>query len=161
MNRRNVLKATGSTIVAGLSMGLAGCTDSNSTARGETGSTGDSNSGSSTGGPDNSDSSSGEQTSESNYDYVESGVGLTDIHWNESEYGNVSLAGTATNLTDSTLSYIQISVSFLDSSGAQIGTGLANTNNLAANQRWKWEAMFLEMDTSALDNATITGIDAY
>lgn len=159
MNRRDVLKATGSTIVAGSSIGVAGCTDSDSTARGETGSNGDSDSGS--GSSDNSDSSSGEQTSESNYDYVESGVGLTDIHWNESEYGNVSLAGTATNLTDSTLSYIQISVSFLDSSGAQIGTGLANTNNLAAKQRWKWEAMFIEMDTSALDNATITGIDAY
>lgn len=152
MNRRRFLKTAGGATVAGVGAGLAGCTAESEPTGGNAGSGG-------------SDGSSGEeataQPTESKYDYVESGVGLTNIHWLEGEYDNLSLAGTATNLTDSTLSYVQISVSFLDSSDAQIGTGLANTNNLAAGQRWKWEAMFMDMDTSAVDNATITAIDAY
>ena len=37
--------------------------------------------------------------------------------------------------------YVQIEYVLKDESGAQIGTGLANTNNLAADGVWKYEAL--------------------
>jgi hypothetical protein len=160
MNRRGFLHAATGTVVAGVGMGLAGCT-AESEPVSEQSNSGSSNASGGEQSTPQSTSTATAQPTESQYEYSENGIGITDMGWVEGEYGNVSLAGTATNLTDSTLSYVQISVSFLDASGAQIGTGLANTNNLAAGQRWKWEAMFTEMDTSDLDSANITAIDAY
>lgn len=164
MNRRKVLEGIG----VAMTLGLAGCTgsgSSDSTAEGSTGSdSSSSGSSSNSGSSDGSDSSgsSNEQSSISDkYEYFESGVGLTDIGVTEGEYGNLSLTGTATNTTDTELSYVQISVAFLDETEAQIGTSMANTNNLAPGQRWKWEAMLMDMNTSAVDSASITGIDAF
>lgn len=170
MNRRNVLEGIG----AAMTLGLAGCTggessdstaegssDSDSSSSGNSGSSDSSGSSSSSDASDSSGSSNEQSSISDEYEYYESGIGLTDVGFTESEYGNLSLTGTATNTTDSELSYVQISVAFLDASGAQVGTSMANTNNLAPGQRWKWEAMFMDMDTSAVDSASITGIDAY
>lgn len=50
------------------------------------------------------------------------------------------IAGTLTNNTDSDKSYIQVEYVIYDADGAQIGTALANTNNLKAGGTWKFEA---------------------
>lgn len=55
------------------------------------------------------------------------------------EYAAV-ITGTLTNNTDEEKSYIQVEYVIYDAEGAQIGTALANTNNLKAGGTWKYEA---------------------
>lgn len=55
-------------------------------------------------------------------------------------YG-VKITGTLTNNTDQDKSYIQVSYNLYDADGAQVGTALANTNNLKAGGTWKYEAI--------------------
>ena len=42
------------------------------------------------------------------------------------------------------MSYAQVSYNLYDADGAQIGTALANTNNLASGGTWKFEAVGFE-----------------
>ena len=51
------------------------------------------------------------------------------------------ITGTLTNNTEDEKSYIQVSYNLYDADGAQIGTALANTNNLKAGGTWKFEAI--------------------
>lgn len=39
------------------------------------------------------------------------------------------------------MSYIQVEYNLYDADGAQVGTALANTNNLKAGGTWKFEAV--------------------
>lgn len=57
-----------------------------------------------------------------------------------------TITGTLTNNTDSDKSYIQVEYNLYDAEGAQIGTALANTNNLKAGGAWKFEASSLSID---------------
>ncbi|MEG0845000.1 MAG: FxLYD domain-containing protein [Raoultibacter sp.] len=56
-------------------------------------------------------------------------------------YGLYGVSGTFTNLTDKEIGYVQITYSLLDADGAQVGTSLANTSNLAAGGIWKYETV--------------------
>ena len=51
------------------------------------------------------------------------------------------ITGTLVNNTDSDKSYIQVQYTLYDASGAQVGTALANTNNLKAGGTWKFKAV--------------------
>lgn len=53
----------------------------------------------------------------------------------------VYIDGTLTNNTDGEVSYIQVEYNLYDSDGAQVGTALANTNNLQPGGTWKFEAL--------------------
>ena len=50
------------------------------------------------------------------------------------------ITGTLTNNTDQKKSYIQVEYTLYDADGNQVGTALANTNNLKAGGTWKFEA---------------------
>lgn len=50
------------------------------------------------------------------------------------------ITGTLTNNKDTDVSYVQVEYVLYDADGAQIGTALANTNNLKAGGSWKYEA---------------------
>lgn len=52
----------------------------------------------------------------------------------------VTVSGTAQNTSGKNLSYAQIIFTVFDASDAQIGTALANTNNLSAGVTWKFSA---------------------
>lgn len=52
----------------------------------------------------------------------------------------VFVDGTLTNNTDKEVSYIQVEYNLYDADGAQVGTALANTNNLQPGGSWKFEA---------------------
>lgn len=49
--------------------------------------------------------------------------------------------GTLTNNTDREVTYIQVEYNLYDAEGAQVGTALANTNNLQPGGVWKFEAI--------------------
>ena len=50
------------------------------------------------------------------------------------------ISGVYTNKAGKDLNYVQVSYSLFDADGNQIGTALANTNNLADGGTWKFEA---------------------
>ena len=58
-------------------------------------------------------------------------------------YG-VKITGILVNNTDEDKSYLQIEYNLYDADGAQIGTALANINNLKAGGTWKFEAASME-----------------
>ena len=57
------------------------------------------------------------------------------------------IEGIVTNNRNINYNYLQIEFICYDSSGNNIGTAFDNTNNLLANQTWKFKAMFLGYDT--------------
>lgn len=65
---------------------------------------------------------------------------VTDEQLVDQGYGMYTITGTLTNNTGDTVSYVQVEYVLKDADGAQIGTGLANTNNLADGTAWKYEA---------------------
>lgn len=65
---------------------------------------------------------------------------ITDETVDDSGY-YFKLDGTFTNLTNKQITYVQVTYTLYDADGAQIGTALANTNNLDANGTWKFEAV--------------------
>lgn len=68
---------------------------------------------------------------------------LEDGHTGSSdEYGmSYTIEGSIKNNTDKQYSYVQVTFNLYDSDGAQIGTALANINNLEANGLWKFKAI--------------------
>lgn len=69
------------------------------------------------------------------------------------------ITGTLTNNTDSDKSYIQVNYNLYDAEGAQIGTALANTNNLKAGSSWKFEAFGTAApdEVASFELADVTG----
>ena len=57
--------------------------------------------------------------------------------------------GTVKNLKNRDFSYVQIEFVCYDKDGNNIGTALDNTNNLLANETWKFKAMGLFADEKA------------
>ena len=62
------------------------------------------------------------------------------------EYGVKTISGSLKNISGKTISYVQISFSLFNADGAQIGTAVANINNLASDAVWKYSATPLTMD---------------
>lgn len=71
----------------------------------------------------------------------------------------VYITGTLTNNKDTDVNYVQVEYVLYDADGAQIGTALANTNNLKAGGSWKYEA-YVTADAASIASfelAEITG----
>lgn len=70
------------------------------------------------------------------------------------------ISGTLQNNTDKTYSYAQITFNLYDASGSQIGTALANVNNLEANGSWKFKAMGMG-ENGDVATYKYMGVDAF
>ncbi len=58
------------------------------------------------------------------------------------QYGmSYTIEGSIKNNTNKQYSYVQVTFNLYDTDGAQIGTALANINNLEANGLWKFKAI--------------------
>ena len=53
------------------------------------------------------------------------------------------IEGTVTNQTNKNYSYVQIEFVCYDKDNSNLGTAMANMNNLGANEKWKFKAMGL------------------
>lgn len=62
--------------------------------------------------------------------------------------GTHYIEGTVTNSNDKEFSYVQIEFVCYDKDGNNLGTALDNTNNLGANETWKFKAMGLFSDST-------------
>ena len=74
-------------------------------------------------------------------------------------YGIMSIEGSMKNISGKTLSYAQITFALYDKDGAQVGTAVANINNLTKDSVWKYSATPLTMDEWA--SFELTEIDAW
>ena len=73
------------------------------------------------------------------------------------ELGNEVITGTLENKSGRDVSYIQVEINLYDSSGAQVGSTMANVNNLAAGQTWHFEAMPM----SDFDDYEVAGVTGF
>lgn len=91
-------------------------------------------------------------------DAAEQAYAISDESMTGDDY-SVTITGTFANNSDEEISYVQVSYRLLDADGAQIGTALANTNNLPADGSWKFEAVGLEGvdDVASFELAEVTG----
>lgn len=99
------------------------------------GSLGGNNSGSSS-----SDSTKEEQTQAESKPKAQDPYTISDEAADTSNQFAYKITGTLTNNTDQKKSYIQVEYTLYDADGNQVGTALANTNNLKAGGTWKFEA---------------------
>ena len=61
----------------------------------------------------------------------------------EDGIGSTYIEGEIKNNTNKQYSYVQVSFNLYDSKGNQLGTALANINNLDSNATWKYKAIGL------------------
>lgn len=81
---------------------------------------------------------------------------ITDLTVKRGEYGNEVITGILKNNSGQDVSYVQVEINLYDASGIQTGTTMANTNNLDAGARWRFEAMPLN-DFSDFEVKGVTG----
>ena len=74
------------------------------------------------------------------------------------QYGNLSVDGAVVNEAGTDLTYVQITFALYDSEGAQVGSAVANINNLAEGIVWKYSAVPLTME--AFESFELTDISA-
>lgn len=67
------------------------------------------------------------------------------------------ITGSIKNNTDKQYSYVQVTFNLYDADGAQIGTALANINNLEPNGTWKFKALGGTQEAASYKLAEITG----
>jgi hypothetical protein len=72
------------------------------------------------------------------------------------EYGNLMVQGVAKNTAGKKLAYAEIDVKFYDKEGILIGTSLDNINNIEDGEKWRFEVMYFDMDTSDVDSYKIS-----
>lgn len=68
------------------------------------------------------------------------------------EYDMPKFNGTIKNNTDHDMEYVEINIILYDKDDAQIGTALANTNNLKAGGSWKFEAVGIDPNCAEYDH---------
>lgn len=69
---------------------------------------------------------------------------VVDFDWGRGQYGNTVLIGTVRNNTKKTYSYVQVEFNLYDENDVQVGSTLANVNNLEPGGTWRFEAIVLE-----------------
>lgn len=65
--------------------------------------------------------------------------------------------GTITNKTTKQYSYLQVEINEYDASGAQVGSTLANVNNLEAKGTWKFKASVTDQNVKSVKLKDVTG----
>lgn len=84
---------------------------------------------------------------------------VTDEELDTSNPYSAVIRGILTNNTDRDYSYLQVEYILYDADGNQIGSALANVNNLKAGGSWKFEAATLKSpdEIAAFELADVTG----
>ena len=73
----------------------------------------------------------------------------------------VTIEGTAKNTSSRNYSYVQIEFVVYDVNGNNLGTALANINNLGSGDTWSFEAMLLSFPSTRPGSYKLVEITAY
>lgn len=96
-------------------------------------------------------------------------VGITSSSWQDKfDVSNLQLGdadaagiqhvtGTLTNKTTKQYGYLQVEINEYDASGAQVGSTLANVNNLEAKGTWKIDAITTSQNVKSVKLKDVTG----
>ena len=82
---------------------------------------------------------------------------VLDCDWATGEFGNRTIRGTVRNNTEKQYGYVQVEINLYDNSGTQVGSTLANVNNLEPNSTWRFEAAVLEDSATKAKVKDVTG----
>lgn len=91
------------------------------------------------------------ESSESRADYV-----VRNVQERRGDFGNNFITGVIENQSGGEVSYIQVEINLYNNAGVQVGSTMANTNNLAAGGRWQFEAIAIE-DYSDFEIQEVSG----
>lgn len=83
------------------------------------------------------------------------------VEYNEYLGYSAKIIGTAKNPTNKKYSYAQIEFSVYDASGNNLGTALANINNLSSGDTWNFEASLLSFPSSRPTSYKLVDITAW
>ncbi len=67
------------------------------------------------------------------------------------------VVGTVKNNSSETFGYVQVEINLYDDSGAQVGSTIDNTNNLAPGGTWKFKALIFEDEATSYKIVDVTG----
>jgi len=81
---------------------------------------------------------------------------LVESHVETGDYGSRYVVGTIKNNVNKQFSYVQVTINEYDSTGAQIGSTLANANNLEPYGTWKFKAYVLDKEATDFKVMTAT-----
>jgi len=73
------------------------------------------------------------------------------------EFGSLIIVGKIKNNTGKEQSYVQVEINLYDKDGAQVGSTLANVNNLEVDAIWAFEAYVLEENVASYKIKDVTG----
>ncbi|MFA4876561.1 MAG: FxLYD domain-containing protein [Methanoregula sp.] len=82
---------------------------------------------------------------------------LVESHTETGDYGSRYVVGSVKNNGDKTYNYVQITINEYDDSGAQVGSTLANVNNLEPGGIWKFKAYVIDKEATNFKVKEITG----
>lgn len=74
-----------------------------------------------------------------------------------SEYGGNAACGVVINNTNRTMSYVQVEINLYDMNDNQIGSTMANVNNLAAGSKWVFKAPVMESGSYRWSVSDVSG----
>ena len=86
------------------------------------------------------------------------GLVVEDFRLEMGEYGVGKIVGTLKNNTKKQYAYVQVEFNLYDGSGAQVGSTIANVNNLEPGGAWAFEAGVLE---SRATQAKLKGVSSF
>lgn len=78
-------------------------------------------------------------------------------HSTESDSFATYIVGSVKNNTNKQYKYVQVEVNLYDADGAQVGSTLANTNNLEPGGTWKFKTMATTKDFASYKIKNVTG----
>lgn len=84
------------------------------------------------------------------------GFKVTDVQFQKEQYATY-VVGTVINTKNKKLSYLQVEINLYDQSGAQVGSALANINNLEPGGTWKFKAYVFQQEATDFKIKEITG----
>lgn len=85
-----------------------------------------------------------------------SALQVNDLNLKKSEFDTVVVTGKLVNTAGKKLGYVQVELNLFDSTGTQIGSTLANVNNLESGLTWSFEAPVMERRTRSVKVGGIT-----
>jgi len=84
------------------------------------------------------------------------GLNVSDLELARGQYGVKTVTGILENTNNKEYSYVQVEINLYDKDGVQVGSTLANANNLEANGKWRFQAPVLENNVATAKLKEIT-----
>jgi hypothetical protein len=91
-------------------------------------------------------------------DDVADAVQVSDLEVVTSSLGVRAISGIATNTTDQTIGLVNLEFNLYDENDVQVGSTIANVQNLEPNGKWRFEAMILQDDATQYKLVGITAL---